>query len=490
MIPRDNALHIHHALASAHAIGRVARGFAHFTRAMKPTLLDSRIDNVWLSKVPPTMAWSAVLGAQREAIVNPGKFGSSIQHKAIMPDNIALHYDPPTPIRSQTASQPFKAWLTFISRVSAPVAASSSRKRHPHHPKSSRPDDTGSDPFADLEQNAKRLAGELVAPFTLLLNRALLDTREALTDLRIFLSKTSILSKITKWILVGVGTLFAIGKIATYLQTKFFEPIITNAKVLSSPFFALRWLLLRGAPATFLRLSRLTSEVAQYVATFAELSFGWYVIGAFGLAIAGYELYRHWDAVKRLLSRSIESAHRAVANLMKWLADKTRNAPAYLHDSMLSIAATHSKAPHLLNAAAPAMRGLNGARAVERAAAGMRPARLRAIRQAAAAAAFAAPLMLASAPAAAFVPPLISANDTARLAAPLSAVRMTQNAIVINYAPNVTIHSDGAADTAALKRRVIEILERHGRELHQVLQREMVRQQRRDFQPRYSNGQE
>lgn len=66
---------------------------------------------------------------------------------------------------------------------------------------------------------------------------------------------------------------------------------------------------------------------------------------------------------------------------------------------------------------------------------------------------------------------------------------MAQHAIVINFAPQVTIHSEDAADPAALKRRVMEILERHGRELHQALQREIVRQQRRDFQTRPSNQQ-
>jgi hypothetical protein len=106
---------------------------------------------------------------------------------------------------------------------------------------------------------------------------------------------------------------------------------------------------------------------------------------------------------------------------------------------------------------------------------------LRAVRRAAAAAAFAAPLMLAGAPAGAFATPLISTNDTARIAAPLPAVRSAQGPIVINYTPNVIIHSESGADTAALKRRVMEVLERHGRELHQVLAREIVRQQRRDF---------
>jgi hypothetical protein len=51
----------------------------------------------------------------------------------------------------------------------------------------------------------------------------------------------------------------------------------------------------------------------------------------------------------------------------------------------------------------------------------------------------------------------------------------------------VVIHSEDAADLAALRCRVMEVLERHGRELHQVLAREIVRQQRREFNPRLSN---
>jgi hypothetical protein len=106
---------------------------------------------------------------------------------------------------------------------------------------------------------------------------------------------------------------------------------------------------------------------------------------------------------------------------------------------------------------------------------------LRAVRRAAAASASAATLMLAGAPAGAFTMPLNSTSDTARIAAPLSAMGVTQAPIVINYAPNVAIHSEDAADGTALKRRVMEVLERHGRELYQVLAREIVRQQRRDF---------
>jgi hypothetical protein len=87
--------------------------------------------------------------------------------------------------------------------------------------------------------------------------------------------------------------------------------------------------------------------------------------------------------------------------------------------------------------------------------------------------------MLAGAPG--FAAPFASTNDPARTASPPSAARMARNPIVINYTPNVVIHSEDAADAAALKHRVMEVLERHGRELHQTSQRELVRQQRRDF---------
>jgi len=248
-----------------------------------------------------------------------------------------------------------------------------------------------------------------------------------------------------------------------------------------SPVFALRWLASAADFGAMLAAVRLTSYFVL----------GGILTAIVRLAVAGYELYRHWDAAKRLLSPWTESAHKTTARLMKWMADKIRNAAAHVGNSIPSITATLPNAPHLLTATAAKTRGMNNARAVERAVAVARPApTLRAVRRAAAAAAFAAPLMLASAPAGACASPPISTNDTARIATPFSTAGMTQGAIVINYAPNVTIHSEEAADSAALKRRVMEILERHGRELHQVLQREMVRQQRRDFQPRYSNRQE
>lgn len=259
-------------------------------------------------------------------------------------------------------------------------------------------------------------------------------------------------------------------------------------RLVMSPIFALRWLLAKSVPVILSRLGSLVTKVAVFGDVLAGIEFGSFLLvggiiaATVALAVAGYELYRHWDAAKRLLSRWIEATHKAASRLLKWMADKTRNAVAYAGNSIAGVTATLSNAAHSVAAAAATTRGMNRARAVEHAAAEARPApMLRAMRRAAAAAAFAAPLMLARAPAGAFAPTLVSTNDTARPAAPWSAGRMTQDSIVINYSPNVVIHSEDTADPAALRRRVMEVLERHGRELHQVLTREIVRQQRRDF---------
>jgi hypothetical protein len=201
-----------------------------------------------------------------------------------------------------------------------------------------------------------------------------------------------------------------------------------------------------------------------------------------GLGVAGFQLYRHWHAAKRLLSGSIESASRTITHLMKWIADAARNAAAYSGDSIVATAATPWQALYALTTA----HGLNS----EHAGAMARSApTLRRVSRAAAVATLAAPLMLAGAPANALAAPFTSTDETARIAAPLSPAFASQTPIVIDYSPNVVIHAENAGDTAALKRLVMEILERHGRELHQVLQREIIRQQRQDFQPRYSNQQ-
>lgn len=154
------------------------------------------------------------------------------------------------------------------------------------------------------------------------------------------------------------------------------------------------------------------------------------------------------------------------------MTDETRNAVAYADKSFAAFLDAIRDEPHSPTALGISLRGVNSPRAL------VRPApMLRAAGRAAAAAAFAAPLMLAGAPV--FAAPFASTNDAARITAPLTAQRMAP--IVVNYAPSVIIHSEDAADAAALKHRVMEVLERHGRELHQTLQREIVRQQRRDF---------
>ena len=198
-----------------------------------------------------------------------------------------------------------------------------------------------------------------------------------------------------------------------------------------------------------------------------------------GLGAAGYEVYRNWDALKRLLSRSLDSAHRAGARLLKWIADKTRSTAAYDGNSLAILTTRTSDTQSLSIYATRTARAMRSVRGVERVAAAGRPvSTLRTVGRAAAVAAFATPLMLAQAPArVAFAAPLVSA----RIADRLSATRGAQDAIVVNYAPNVIIQSEHATDAAALKGHVMEVLERHGRELHQVLAREIVRQQRRDF---------
>ncbi len=231
-----------------------------------------------------------------------------------------------------------------------------------------------------------------------------------------------------------------------------------------------------------------TDMLAEFVVMFAAIEFGSILLvggiiaATIALAIAGYELYRHWDAAKRLLSRSVDSAHKATARLLKWVDESFGSVIPFASGALVAIRPANCNVPRFSAARAATARSMNRARGVEHAATVVGPApMLRAVRRAAAAAAFATPLMLTagsvSACAAAFIP----ANDTARIAAPLAAVGATQSPIVVNYAPNVIIHSEHAADIATLKRRVMEILERHGRELHQVLARELVRQQRTEF---------
>ena len=233
-------------------------------------------------------------------------------------------------------------------------------------------------------------------------------------------------------------------------------------------------------------MSQLTGGAVEFAATLGKTKgtsdlFVEAILSAIvGLAAVGYERYRKWNVLKRLLSRSLDSAHSAGARLLKWVADKTRSTAAYGGNSIAVLTTRTSDTQSLSISAATAARAMSSARGVERAAAAGRPvSMLRAVGRATAVAAFATPLMLAQA----------TCQGRFRRAARFGAhcgtrcrrLRGIQHAIVVNYAPNVVIHSEHAIDAAALKGHVMEVLERHGRELHQVLAREIVRQQRRDF---------
>ena len=53
--------------------------------------------------------------------------------------------------------------------------------------------------------------------------------------------------------------------------------------------------------------------------------------------------------------------------------------------------------------------------------------------------------------------------------------------IVIRYSPNLVVHAPETGNADTFQRRVMAILERNGRQLHQVLTREMARQRRTEF---------
>lgn len=62
-----------------------------------------------------------------------------------------------------------------------------------------------------------------------------------------------------------------------------------------------------------------------------------------------------------------------------------------------------------------------------------------------------------------------------------SGTRNTVPPLTVNYSPNVTIHTQDMTEDDSLNRRVMELLERHGRELHRILERDLVRRQRTEF---------
>ena len=490
MALRKNTFEVRRALAGAGAIGQAASNFGQITRATKILVLNSRLHDA-LSRVPRLIAPGTVAWREQTApaIANSERLDSSIGDESTKPERAGRRHNSAKASKSDSSFPNLKILLGIFASMYRSLAFFPSRDRQTHQENRVNRDKGRPGPLADAKQSAARLSGQLAAPFVPAFKRALVRGTQIVNEMAEFLKNKPTVATLMKWAVYALGAQWLLGWAADFIKSIVSKPLQEGFRAVQSAIFALRWLLVRGASAALPWLSILSAAAAQYVAMFAELSLGWYVVIA-GLAVAGYEPYRHWAAAKRLLSRWMESAHRAVAHLMKWMADKTRNAAAYTGNSIASVTAAMSNALDLPSTTATAARmatatrDLNSARAVERAAAIARPVLMpRAVRRAAAAAAFAAPLMLAGASTGALATPLISTNDTARIAVPLSTSRMTQGSIVINYAPNVVIHSEDAADKATLTRRIMEVLERHGRELHQVLTREIVRRQRGDFQP-------
>lgn len=94
------------------------------------------------------------------------------------------------------------------------------------------------------------------------------------------------------------------------------------------------------------------------------------------------------------------------------------------------------------------------------------------------------PRMIAGGTVGALASPFTFATTPLNLGARPSGIQYGLPPIAINYSPNVAIHAqeDGDGnDDHGLARLVMDVLERHGRELHQVLQRELIRRQRTEF---------
>jgi hypothetical protein len=468
MALRDNTFEVHRALVGARAIRRAASNFVQIARAMEKVILNPRLSGAWSLGSHLAAASGTVAGSEQmiPAIPNSNRPNSSVENEPTKPEKTRHRHNSSKSSRSDSSSPNLKALLGIFSSVYHSLAISPSRSSQTHDGNPVHREKIETDPLADFKRSAAPLGGQLAAPFAPVLKRALVRATQIVNEITEFLRLNTRASKITNWVLRGFVALFGLGAISKLLKGTVIEPIREGLRLVLSPVFALRWL---------------ASSVADFGAMLAAVRLAsYFVLGGIaaaivGLAVAGYELYRHWDAAKRLLSRWIEAVHRTVARAVKWTADKIRSASAYAHagNSIATLGVETRNALRLPTVAAPTARtatttrGMNRALAVEHAAA--------------VAAAFVAPLMLAGAPAGAFAAPPISTNDTTLVAATLPAVRFAQGPIVINYAPNVIIHSEDGTDAAALKRRVMEVLERHGRELHQVLAREIVRQQRRDF---------
>lgn len=184
------------------------------------------------------------------------------------------------------------------------------------------------------------------------------------------------------------------------------------------------------------------------------------------------------NAVTRLQPLRLLLSYHNAAHLLGSAVATLKSAVASAKSVLGRTEATRSQL-RVFRRPAPALRG-EKAHPLERA--WLPPSLLKplALRNAAMAGALAAALMLGNANGILAQ----SARATAsapRTAATLSQAQKAKASITINYSPHFTIRAPEAGDNEAISRCVMEVLERHGQELHQILARELVRYQRTEF---------
>jgi hypothetical protein len=479
----ENTFEVKRALAGAGAVRQAVSNFGHIARATKVPVLNPHLHGA--------LSLGARLGMASGIVANSGRTTPAIA-KSNRPDS-SLYDDPAklekTGRRHHSSKAPgrdsssanFKAFLDIFASMCRSLVVSPSHSRLTHQGNPVHRDDAQTDPLVAARQGVAPLLRQFAAPFTPVLRRALVRGVQIINGVAEFLKNNTIVSTLTKLVVYVLGALWVLGSKIKFIKGASIESLQEGLRLSLSPSFAFRWLVTTANFGAMLAALRLTSYFVLR-ALLAAI--------AVALDVAAYELYRHWDAAKRLLSRWISSADKTVAHLIKWIADTFRSAAAYAANSIASVTAILPNASRALDIGIATSRDVSRTRAVEHAAGvALTAPTLHAVRRTTTAVALAAPLIFASSPSGAFASSLIPNTSTGRRAISLSGARIAQHAIVINFAPQVTIHSEDAADPAALKRRVMEILERHGRELHQALQREIVRQQRRDFQTRPANQQ-
>jgi hypothetical protein len=97
-------------------------------------------------------------------------------------------------------------------------------------------------------------------------------------------------------------------------EERHLRTFMEGLRLVMSPIFALRWLLVKGVPAILLGLSGSAAKIAEFSSMLANIEIASYLLvggiiaAVAALAVAGYELYRYRDAAKRLASRWAESA--------------------------------------------------------------------------------------------------------------------------------------------------------------------------------------